>query len=343
MKKYLFSIVGLFCFCGLLCAQECPPDVTATTAVVFKRHSNILPGCFSVAADKQVRFTKGNLQYNAAYKSWRFAEHQWTVIGNAAGNNTATGRATQDAWIDLFGWGTSGYDGTNGDPSAVNFQPYASTSARTGYATNPTGYGPSTDLITNSQSWSYRDETKNYDWGVYNFTTGEEAGVRTFTHSEWQYIINTRTNAHKLRGMATLFGRCGAILLPDDWSWATPAVAKAAAAAGFEFRSRYTVGSVVRYTNNIIEDTDVGHALWTAMEEAGAVFLPAAGYRAYGTAVTQVNEYILYWTSTTYTTLADQSHRVRFFGPNSDNDFAVGSYDPRYEGDAVRLVKDVTP
>lgn len=342
MKKFVFSIVGLCCFCSLLWSQECPPTVTATTAVVFKRHSNILPGRFSVAADRQVQFTKGNLQYNAAYNSWRFAEHQYDFIGNAAGNKTAAAsRATQDAWIDLLGWGTSGYDGTHFDPTAIHFQPYASSDASTGYAANSYGYGPSTDLLTGANSWSSREETKNYDWGVYNFTAGEEAGLRTITLAEWNYLLKTRTNYDRLRGMATLFGNCGAILLPDGWNWSAPALAKAASAAGFDWKSKYSVGSVVKYTDNIIEDTEAGRALWTAMEEAGAVFLPAAGYRS-GVTINYPNSYLLYWTSTTYSTGSLYAHRIRFFGP-SDTDFYSNSYDPRSLGQAVRLVKDVTP
>lgn len=52
---------------------------------------------FSVASDKKVRFSPGNLQYKAG-EGWRFAEHQYDYIG--AWN-------TSD-WVDLFGWGTWG-------------------------------------------------------------------------------------------------------------------------------------------------------------------------------------------------------------------------------------------
>ena len=62
-------------------------------------------GVFSVSADKQVSFSKGNLQYQASTKTWRFAEHQYDYIGedNANISDTYTG------WIDLFGWGTGNY------------------------------------------------------------------------------------------------------------------------------------------------------------------------------------------------------------------------------------------
>ena len=67
--------------------------------------SDALTGAFSVSADKQVRFSKGNLQYQANTKTWRFAEHQYGYIGsdNANISDTYTG------WIDLFGWGTGNH------------------------------------------------------------------------------------------------------------------------------------------------------------------------------------------------------------------------------------------
>ena len=57
---------------------------------------------FSIAYDKQIIFSKGNLQYHPANDEWRFAPNQWDYIGedNKNINNS------YDGWIDLFGWGT---------------------------------------------------------------------------------------------------------------------------------------------------------------------------------------------------------------------------------------------
>ena len=52
-----------------------------------------LNGKFSVAADKQVVFSQGNLQYVG---TWQFAEHQWDYFGDTQSDNHR----------DLFGWGT---------------------------------------------------------------------------------------------------------------------------------------------------------------------------------------------------------------------------------------------
>ena len=43
-----------------------------------------LPGLFSVGEGKQVYFSKGNLQYRATTRTWRFAEHQYDIIGAPA-------------------------------------------------------------------------------------------------------------------------------------------------------------------------------------------------------------------------------------------------------------------
>ena len=46
----------------------------------------------------QVRFAAGNLQYNMTNGTWRFADHQWTIIGAAEGNTSDSG------WRDLLDW-----------------------------------------------------------------------------------------------------------------------------------------------------------------------------------------------------------------------------------------------
>ena len=58
---------------------------------------------FSVAENKYVKFSSGNLQYNAFLDEWRFAPNQYDWIGEANRNISST----YNGWIDLFGWGTS--------------------------------------------------------------------------------------------------------------------------------------------------------------------------------------------------------------------------------------------
>ena len=63
-----------------------------------------------------VLFSKGNLQYQASTKTWRFAENQYDIIGE--GNENISYRYS--GWIDLFGWGTSGWNS-----GANAYQPYS--------------------------------------------------------------------------------------------------------------------------------------------------------------------------------------------------------------------------
>lgn len=63
---------------------------------------NALSGKFSVSNSKKVYFAKGNLQYQASTRTWRFAEHQWDYIGDDNKNISSS----YSGWIDLFGWGT---------------------------------------------------------------------------------------------------------------------------------------------------------------------------------------------------------------------------------------------
>ena len=65
-----------------------------------------LKGLFSVSASKKVCFAQGNLQYQASTNTWRFAENQYDALTTENTNVSAT----YVGWIDLFGWGTSGYD-----------------------------------------------------------------------------------------------------------------------------------------------------------------------------------------------------------------------------------------
>lgn len=163
----------------------------ACSSVKVAKENGKLPGKFSVSATKQVSFAMGNLQYQASTKTWRFAKNQYDVIGPKNENISIT----YSGWIDLFGWGTSGYDSKF---------PYMT-------STDYSEYGDGENNIAGT----------DYDWGVYNAISngGNKAGMwRTLTRSEWKYLFNTRTNAENLRGQATVNGQTGYILLPDGWS-----------------------------------------------------------------------------------------------------------------------------
>lgn len=154
------------------------------------KSSGKLPGKFSVSSTKQVIFSKGNLQYKAISNVWKFAENQYDVIG--ADNKNIS--ATYEGWIDLFGWGTSGYN---------DRFPYMTSSQSEDYGDGAQGIGGT-----------------NYDWGIFNYIEGGGYSIgrwRTLTEEEWTYLYEGRANADRLRGMATVNDVTGYIFLPDDW------------------------------------------------------------------------------------------------------------------------------
>ena len=87
----------------------------------------------------------------------------------------------------------------------------------------------------------------------------------TLSADEWKYLLNTRANATQLKQIATIDTVLGIMLFPD--AWVMPAGAEVAA----KLDTNYNV-NVYNYTV----------AQWDALEDAGAIFLPAAGRRTGG-------------------------------------------------------------
>jgi len=212
-----------------------------------------LSGKFSTNADgsKAIQFSQGNLQYQASTNTWRFAIHQYDTIGK----DNEKISATYDGWIDLFGFGTSGYNDRH---------PYLSSE-------DPSEYGAGPKLsITGTE----------YDWGVHNAISngGNTKGVWRTLDQEIYGIIKYRPNAAKLFGFGTVNGVNGLILLPDDWT--TPP-------AGLTFKPALENGLVWNDTNVQYENTNEDNFShntyteqeWNNMQASGAVFLPVTGYR----------------------------------------------------------------
>ena len=160
-------------------------QVTFTTGATT---TGALTGLFSVSSTNRVRFSMGNLQYRASNNSWRFASAQYSVLGSANDNISSS----NSGWIDLFGYGTSGYNGA---------YPYNSSISGTYPNSNISG--------------------TQYDWGVHNAISngGNTVGIwRTLTNSEWSYLLNNRPNASVKRGSGSVNGVYGLIILPDSWT-----------------------------------------------------------------------------------------------------------------------------
>ena len=145
-----------------------------------------LAGVFSVSADKQVKFSKGNLQctINGTDTAWVFAAHQYDMLGTANVNGSVLANT-----IDLFGWSGS---------------------------TATAKWGISTSTNNDDYSGDFADWEQNI---------GDGSLWRTLTNDEWTYLRSGRANAASLMGVArinldaegTTYAN-GLILLPDSWT-----------------------------------------------------------------------------------------------------------------------------
>ena len=141
-----------------------------------------------------------------------------------------------------------------------------------------------------------------------------ESGWRMLTGDEWKYIFEDRYNAAELSALATVHGQHGLILLPDGME--TPPVNLNTSTQNFDA--------------NILTD-----AQWSALEYAGAVFLPTAGYRT-GTETKDVVEHGYYWS----TSLKDANtpYVARFFNSNYPGPHGK-EYTTKSYGCSVRMIK----
>lgn len=273
-------------------------------------------GLFSVSATRQVYFSRGNLQYKASTNTWRFAEHQWDYVGTQTpdnngnvggtvnGSDNANISSNYSGWIDLFGWGTSGWNSGN-----TYYHPWDSNNS------DGSLYGPPERYYGLTGSYA------NADWGVYNSISNGNNTTnqwRTLTQSEWDYVFNSRNTTSGIRyAKAKVNNVNGVILLPDDWSSST-----------------YSLSNTNTWDASFSSNTIYSYQ-WTTLESAGAVFLPAAGVRS-GTWVSEVGSVGRYW-SATHDWNTDNFARLVHV---SDYLLSANSNMYRYYGLSVRLVQD---
>ena len=252
-------------------------------------------GKFTINADGgQVYFSQGNLQYigSASTPYWKFADNQWDFIGSAQNGSS------QSKDRDLFCWGTSGYS-----HGAYYYQPWSTSTRDSDYY----AYG--------SGSYNLYDQTRKADWGYNAISNGgnlENSGWRTLTHAEWAYVFNTRSTTSGIRfAKANVNNVDGVIILPDDWS-----------ADYYSLNSTNTGGA--NYSSNTITAEQ-----WSALEQHGAVFLPAALYSYQGYVYT-THSMALYWSSS-----------VGVYGVSfSNTSLNADHFTTRGNGWSVRLVRD---
>lgn len=272
--------------------SSCKPENTEAERPLYPTEGAI-NARFSVSENVTVVFAKGNLQYQAETGTWRFASNQYETVG-ADNSQAAAGYA---GWIDLFGWATSGYEGV---------EPYTTVDTNRYYT-----FGQQDIAGT------------EYDWGRHNKISngGREAGLwRTLTYKEWKYVLGLREYASIKKAQATILNvdghgtnAYGMVLLPDKWTLPESCT--------------FQYGSNDGFATNVYT---MGH--WNLMEQAGAVFLPSAGYRT-GQSVEMVNEYGCYWSANYY---GDETAFELYF-MDGRYDFDASA---RCTGQSVRLVQE---
>ena len=283
MKKTATIIVSIVTLLAVSCTKD-PQAPERGTALAYRT-----AGEFSVSENLKVRFSPGNLQYRATTHEFRFAEHQWDYIGD---DNINIG-SNYDGWINLFGWGTSGF----------MIAPYTSTQ-------DPDAYTNDGNSATNN----------NYDWGVFNAIVngGNTQGAwRTLSSEEWEYLLDGREKADQKVAPALVCDVPGIVILSDYFAVPDSCVFAATFDNGFE--------------SNIYDEH-----FWNKMAAAGAVFLPAAGYRD-GAVILDCDEYGAYWSTTFNPT--HQAFAV-CFSPYQISIPLLANQN--FYGNSVRLVQNIT-
>ena len=297
------------------------------TCTVSVTTTGLLTGDFSVAADKKVRFSKGNLQATTTDGggtwTWAFATNQYDRIGNAAANNAVNGLGTvsADGTVDLFGWvGASNTSWGGG--------------AQYGISDTKT-VGSATDFGTTA------GESLKADWGT---TMG--TGWRTLTSAEWDWLLcpysanpgtNCRTSStvngtdNARFAKAKLFnsgagGVNGIIIFPDSYTHPE----------GVDQPTGINVTGSASYSANNYSAAD-----WAKMEAAGAVFLPTTGKWANGGSsgwIVMNLENGYYWSATSNSSDAEKATLFQFRQSDITSQYNGES---RCNRCSVRLVYDV--
>ena len=211
-------------------------------------------------------------------------------------------------WINMLTWATSGYNGI-----------YPVDTSLTG-----SHYGNGLSSLNGTP----------FDWGMINEIQHRNSSFQPGTWrapkvSELEYILQHRPNAANLMGFATVNGIHGMVLLPDDWP-------------GMPHGCKF-VPQPVSWDTNVYNGI-----FWTAMENRGAVFLPAEGYLHRSATPMHCHDQGwqgFYWTETSSSTSASDAYYLDFgimssFG-RMYNVINPSALCDRLYNHNVRLVKDI--
>ena len=272
---------------------------------------------FAVSETKNVYFTPGNLQYIASKEGkehWQLAPTQYSYLGssNAKPATADAGTKIPRGDYDLFGWGEVTY-------------PFFGSNQNSDYQSSITDadVNLSTDWATkfNSSEKLYQDynqaEPKEYSkqGGVYCVLTKDE-WTYLFTNQYWGYATVTLPNDSKVYGL---------VVLPSSINDDAAATAIIPLWRKGVTNAKHNNGTDARFDDNKIASS--------AIDAAGALFLPAAGYRG-GTSVGRMSASDAggyYWSTTSSS--ATNAYYVLF---NGSYFYSAYSYD-RFFGRSVRL------
>ena len=230
---------------------------------------------------KQVRFARSNLAYfgSKSEKKWRLMEHPWSSLETNQTEGDYQPAADKD--FSLFGWATSGYNGC--EPWKCD--------------TIDTSYGPA-GLRKNYQSWTVN--SPNWDWGHYN-TIYDYSGNSALSGS-WHVLSKSETYCLMSTRESNINGKyCIHSVLPAGNERTT---SFAASVEGIE--GRVILPDYYYHPDGVPYDAVNAITLtasdWAKMEEAGAIFLPKAGYRSCSNSsihkgIHLVNDSGYYWTT----------------------------------------------
>ena len=245
-----------------------------------------------------------------------------TVYENGVKSRNDNTSSSYDGWIDLFGWGTSGYTGWAADTYGSATQPWA-TDTDSGLVVS--NYGPNG---CNDLTGDYA----NGDWGVYNRAklngTGENYAWRTPTFDEFHYILDSRSGWRFVMAGLVFDSREITVTFTakKDPSYAVRYTVEQPSFPDFGlilFPDGYT-DSTAPYADKVnktnlweASETDIAPALienWEDLELAGCVFLPVGSGNDRTSFASTIGQY---WTSTSNE--SNKCHAKSYF-------FTVGSH-----------------
>ena len=269
-----------------------------------------LKGIFSISETKKVRFSQGNLQYQASTNTWRFAEHQHDFVGDATAGSVYVGEVKSNnayisnsytGWIDLFGWGT-----WSGMPNQM--KPTQTEKSYWLYEWIGDAYFHGTIANSTDNDWfTVSQEQMNCLLKTRNTTTINNVENARYSLA----IINTDDAPVK-----------GVILFPDSYVGGNP---------------EGVVWNTINYVNSsYAQGTQCTTAGWDALNAYGCVFLPAVGGRD-GTSVGNAGERGWYASSTVTPDISSDSEYALYF--YSGCIYIASS--KKWGGNAVRLVRDL--